>query len=191
MKMTYDSGRWGRQDLEQVAAIIYHPIGNLWLPHSVFTVAADAPLDPKHACCSVYDFNYCRRDDTVYFHNSGGGGGVYLGQISNAKKQPRCCIWYDATLVDPTDSSIKQRHLARHTIEQWGYDIVAAPLTLDFHSGEQNPFIYGVEGDVEYCTKCDDHFTTDEPCEHIWWCEKCSNWSTPQDRCNHRKSRNY
>lgn len=186
--MTYNHG-YGRPD-EIVAGIIYHREGSLLLPHSVFTVSGEPEGgNPRKAwMAGIYDFNYCRRDGTVYYHLSGGGGTFYLNRYCEPQPPP-ACLWYDSKLVAPTNDRIHKRYPSAATIRKWGYEIVSAPLTVDFVNGEQNPFNNAVHGEVEYCTKCHDHIPEDSLCEHIWWCEKCSVHSTPQDRCKHRRER--
>lgn len=172
---------------ERVVAIIYHHDGkdNRLLPFNVFTVDHENPPD-NGWIAGLYDFDWCQRDETLYYHYSGGGGRFYIGAICEPNKPPRCAVWWDSKIVFPTNGgSLSNRKLSNQTVQRFGYDTLDAPLPID---GEVNPFENSCMDSVEYCSKCNDHLPTENPCSHIWWCEKCADYSKPGERCKHRRN---
>lgn len=179
--MTYDNGR----DMERVVAIEYHPSGprNALVPHSVFTTDHASPS--KY--CDSYDFDWCRRDKTIYYHLSGSGS-FYMHPIgSGFRKPPRAAVWWDSSIiVGPTNGgNSSKRTIGANTLRRWGYDVLPEPAVLP--GGIINPFDDAVMDDTEYCSRCKDKLPTERLCSHVWYCEKCGCYSSPGERCKHRR----
>ena len=178
---------------ETVAAIVYHTVDGKMIPHSVFTAEwvdrskLGKGYPPSGYFVHVYDFDWCKRNEQLYQHNSGSGGNFYLGRMAFPKSTPRCAVWWDPHLVQPHNDRSPASEIGVAHIRRIGYDILDKPLVL--FDGSQNPFDHALESEVEYCSKCDDHLPTDDLCEHIWWCEKCGEYSIPGSRCKHRRTR--
>lgn len=95
---------------ERVVAVVYYPLKGKFIPFSVFTVLAEEP-NPDWIY-GLYDFDWCRRDQALYFHLSGSGGSFYLNQLAEPQKKPRSVVWWDRTLVAPTDDTIRSHKLS-------------------------------------------------------------------------------
>jgi hypothetical protein len=185
---------------ETVSAIVYRTLGpdGMLLPTDVFTsVWVDRSklgkgYPPSSFYVRTYDFNWCKRFQSLYQHNSGAGGDrFYIHRIAEPNKPPRCALWWDHRFGGPTNgASMVKRILTANTIGHWGYNILDEPLRL--FGGSANPFDHAIEieGAMEFCAKCDDDLPPESLCEHIWWCEKCETYSTPQARCSHRRPKN-
>lgn len=177
----------GYNKLERIVAIEYHPVGpnRALLPHSVFTMDNDQPSKAGWIA-SLYDFDWCERDQSLYYHCSGGGGRFYLHRLSKPTARPRCAVWWDASLVAPTNGAIcSQRKLSHSTVRRMGYDILTEPVPL--LGGSANPFLEASQDSTEFCIKCHDYLPTENLCQHVWWCERCGGYSVPQSRCEHRR----
>ena len=174
-----------------IAAIIYHPCGKAgtMLPHSVFTLL-QRPVSPTDYYSHEWDFDWCETYGSLYFHESGmGPEGIYLNALAEPKTPPSCAIW-TSPLVRVTSGRIPRRFIGEATMRRYGYAVLSEPLLLKADGLEgTNPFELGGEAETEFCARCADHLPSDSLCAHIWWCEKCGTFSTPQDRCKHRRSR--
>lgn len=180
-----------RGTVEQIAAIVYHPEGpkNVLLPFSVFTVQwidrskLGHGYPPSSFSRSEYDFDWCKRDASLYYHYTGGGGeNFYLNQMAFPKRKPLCAVWWDKSIVTPI-SDCSSRKLSLNGVKRRGFEILDAPLNV-LESGA-NPFNNAIEDEVEWCSVCKDHLPTEELCRHIFWCDKCGDYSKPGERCKH------
>jgi hypothetical protein len=116
------------------------------MPFSVFTVSEKQPRDGWIA--GLYDFDWCERDQSLYYHCSGGGGSFYVNRICEPRKSPRCAAWFDSALVLPTNGgSLSKRPLSLKTLDRFGYDLLKSPLAI---LGDTNPFSEAYEDSVEY-----------------------------------------
>jgi hypothetical protein len=184
----------GRDEI--VTAIIYrqrNKKGDL-LPMDVFTSTwvdrskLGPGYPPSSFSTSVYDFDWCERDQTLYQHKSGGGGeNFYIHPSGEPAKPPRCAVWWNREIVKPTNGRIRTSFLGERYLRRIGYDVLTEPLPV--LGGSENPFSDACDGDVEYCSRCNDHLPTDNLCDHIWYCEKCGVYSTPSERCKHRPAK--
>lgn len=172
---------------EQVVAIEYHATQykaygrkKTLIPFSVFTIGKDHPGRNKG-----YDFEWCRRDQSLYFNQTSSGISFYLSPLSEPEISPRVAVWWDRNATFPTDSGNEKKRLSDKTVWKWGYEILNEPVMIGEHF---NPFAEACHGDTEYCSRCNDHLPTDSPCTHIWFCDKCGCFSSPQDRCGHKRS---
>jgi hypothetical protein len=160
---------------------------------------------PTHVPLSVsslgnqYDFEWCRRNGSSYYHLSGAGYRVGYGHFTLAeycKKRPRHLIWYDPTFISPAIySHIKRRSRGvrskvRQRMNRLGYFRIKQPLIL-FGGETANPFewLESQQGECEYCRVCKDWLPVDywgeSVCEHIDWCEEHAMWCGPgaDDSC--------
>jgi hypothetical protein len=104
-----------------------------------------------------WDFEYCRRDDRIYYNMCGVGNEIYVEGITNP-------IWLDRGIKLDVQNRLKRlpRRYALKTL-----------------------FDDCQDSDCEYCGVCKDWLPTDCLCDHIWWCEECGWWSSPDERCEH------
>jgi hypothetical protein len=163
-----------------IVLIEYHRHGTFWMPHQVFV--SHAPKHPNY--CDVFDFEYCNRDGDLLYHESGSGGGAYINGWPGSKRVHAKLWWNHEAGVELTtgggDKVTDFRAL--------GFEYLTHPIKLG--TTEANPFTYGLEGEVLYCTKCKDHLPDDHLCEHIFWCDRCEEWGGAygnKERCKHRK----
>lgn len=184
--LTYNHG-YSRGE-ERIVAIEYRrerlpSKEEIIVPFQVFTTDHQ---NPSAWICGHYDFDWCRRDECLYYHLSGSGGRFYIHPLARPAKPPLVPLWWDSSLVHPTNGgNSSNRKLSDATVTRFGYKIVPEPLPL--FSVSANPFNDAHHASVEYCTRCGDHLQDDGLCEHIWWCEKCGVYSAPQDRCGHKE----
>ena len=184
--LLFTNGYRNSDEPERIVAIEYHPEGpkNALLPFSVFTVNH---AKPSAWISGIYDFDWCKRDEMLYYHCSGCGGRFPMHPLSKPSATPRYAVWWDASLVAPTNGgNCSSRKLSADTIRKWGYDVLESPLPI--LGGGVNPFEENACMDsVEYCANCKDYLPTESLCSHIWWCEKCADYSKPGERCKHRR----
>lgn len=114
-----------------------------------------------------YDVDYSKENDSWYYHLSGMSPNVqYTGEQFWANKD------FNGWHFVGCKNLNEENRLSN--------------LSDDFIEIYENL----VQSAVIWCSKCRDCFPTDEtdnPCLHIWWCEKCGLWSSPGDRCRHRR----
>lgn len=115
-----------------------------------------------------FDFDYCKRDDQIYYHRSG------LGPPRTRIEAPQFAfpeasiesitIWVreGAVLVDEQGEPVVD-HAAR------GYKL------LQEFPGDPFDRDDVIECETVYCKTCDDRLPDDRdsPCEHIWYCDVC------------------
>lgn len=169
-------------DRRPIGLIEYEQHGKLWMPHSVFV--SHAPDHPLY--CSTFDFNWSKTTGGLYYHESGSGGGPYINGWPGAKRT-HAKLWWDQVAA-PKLKTGGGEEVGAADLAGLGFDLVADPIDLGDH--ETNPFLYGIEGDVIYCTKCRDHLPESDVCEHVFWCEKCQEWGGAEgnkEHCRHRK----
>jgi hypothetical protein len=138
---------------------------------------------PRGFCPQGFDFEYCRRNDTIYQHNSGGGGTVRVVLHEIVEKHPPCEIWIAAGI--PLFRHAKRKPfneipLKDGDLERLGYKRLRKPRLLRGWRDEasRNPFDVSEEGETVYCRRCEDHLP-DEPgsvCKHLYWCDDCGDW---------------
>jgi len=113
-------------------------------PHSV--------LVDSDGCCEIYDVDYCKRDDTLYYHMSGCGP-AYI------EAAPGMRVWVAE---------------GNHVAIPAGCEMIAS-VDAKWLDPEMD---WGIDCDTEYCEACDDWLPTDtdEPCPHIRWDEETGTW---------------
>lgn len=159
-----------------------------------FTVLQDVEWPDGRVTRSTreeYDVVWSRRDGYL-FHNSGCGGGPLVEVMGHyhvsgdaAVIRERAATWCSARDRPPwlgkRTQKIRRRNATRRLRQlplcidgmQPGWDI------LDWL--ENN----AIQEDAVYCAECDDWLSgeSNEPCDHVWWCDKSGWWSTPSERC--------
>lgn len=154
-------------------------------PFGVITLKAWKYRDGSTGLCPQYfDFNWCKTDQSLYWHNSGGGGssleGVHLGRFLDPI--PRQLFWAAPELRLTTSvadgDGFKNVEMSEADIYEMGYQRIKRPLLLDLphHNKSRNPFdVSGGDTETVYCEKCDDHFPSEDnsPCDHLEWCDLC------------------
>jgi hypothetical protein len=125
-------------------------------PHSVFTTEGG------------YDFSWCKRDNEVLFHDSGGGIGrnnrFELCQPNGLTFWVADCIdvrikdaWDDVARKYTVDIPATEEELAKRGMTR--VPVLGADLFDDAHECTRG---------IAYCSICDDHFDEDATCVHVW-----------------------
>lgn len=133
---------------------------------------------------SDYDFDWCKTHQTLYQHNSGGGGGraeAYVNEFCEPNPPPGK-LWVACGTPIVRNSIRARKHLDARALLKMGYILIDEPLTLILpgYAPTTNPFECSEESETVYCQKCDDHLPRpdgDEVCKHIKWCEDCGWWA--------------
>jgi hypothetical protein len=141
---------------------------------------------PTGTCSASWDFEWCKRDGQLYYEKAGGGGD--LGRIvlyGLSPSSPPAQIWAaddaafyrtEGRLVDNSYREIRIRSEA--VLRRLGYVRIARPLLFSggYKGRSRNPFNVGEElcdDRLAYCRVCEDHARTQDPCEHLEWCDLC------------------
>lgn len=107
----------------------------------------------------VWDFDYCRRDQTLYYDMSGGwddGAGPW-------SVEPGAQYWLAAGCSLQVKGGVRVPALPPPY----------APETLwDAATGD----------DTVCCETCDDWLPYGSPCAHLWWCDRHNCWG-PECEC--------
>ena len=125
---------------------------------------------------SGYDVDWCESTQEYVYHCSSGGtrlpmdiSGIYWS------RNPEDVREVPSRLVGKAS---RKRNKTRRLTE--------LPVEFQGDGDLFNWLEYNCrESDIEYCSICKSYMATadtDEPCEHIWWCEKHATWSTPPER---------
>lgn len=125
-----------------------------------------------------FDFEYCKRDHTLSYLDTGGGlheNRHFVSRYTNPVP-PYTQIWTapGVQLVDWADGRCKQIvPVDEADLLARGYQRLAEPLLLcEAHSHEQtrNPFeaADAADGHHEYCSICDDMLPDDNLCAHLY-----------------------
>jgi hypothetical protein len=160
-------------------------------PHSVVTLhhwdhrgkpwfnpARDTPTG---TCPHYWDFDWCKRDRTAYYHNSGIGGdnAIQVHRFCNPSPPPgELWVADGITLVRHNERAIR----SDSALLKMGYRRLKRPRLLTTPRGEKtrNPFDAGEPTDTTiYCRVCRDRLPEDgwgPPCDHLEWCDECSAW---------------
>lgn len=114
---------------------------------------------------STFDANWCKRDETLYVEDVGGGPFKYEVELARfIVTEPKRKIWL-APLMRPTYEGQPA------DLEALGYKLIQRRLVDPFKEAEEGPTIW--------CSICGDNLPCrdDEVCDHIWYCET-SYWFT-------------
>jgi hypothetical protein len=129
-------------------------------PRRPFTIVTDE---------GEYVVEWCKRDETLYYHEGGSGG------LDTEFKPDKGDVFWAApdAIVRAEEGATRLKRTkwkARFegaVNDGWGADGIS-------------------EGETIYCEACDDFLPTedtDNPCDHIWWCDDAVDWSSPDERC--------
>jgi hypothetical protein len=134
---------------------------------------------PTGTCPQHYDFNFSKRDASLYWHNSGGGGGLkYIALKFSEPSPPPGEIWIaDDVPVFKYGKRLKEIAIDDAELLKLGYRRLKNPRLLSDSYSEvksRNPFDASTEGRCIYCDYCRDHLLEDSLCEHIDWCGECA-----------------
>lgn len=135
----------------------YHEIDGQWRPFSIATTDGQ------------YDVEWCKRDQCLYAHDSGGGGRFHASSFVGA---PGICakVWVRKDIeivheVKIADDKWESQPLPREDLATMGYELLAKPLTDD-------PFGECEEEETQHCKICDDRLPCEEDshtCNHLYW----------------------
>lgn len=149
-------------DYGKVVCIEQIKEGRSWRTRRVMT-SIERTLDEFERTLEDYDFDWCKRDQTTFFEQSGRGPdnkGIYLHRLISPKGR----IWlapgyfcYDGGKSHSQDRiSPDEIHLV------FGYAV------LSKYPG--NPFVDAVEQTSHHCSICEDFLPVEDLCDHVWWC---------------------
>jgi hypothetical protein len=129
-------------------------------PFEVVTASNDGK------CRTYYDVEWCRRDQCLYIHESGGSTSPIA-----VRKGTDFWACADAPIKIEDGATRRKRSKFRKKLQ--------TAIAGDWVAG-----ISG--GECTYCPVCEDYLPTEDtyhPCAHIWWCDDAGWWSTPGERC--------
>lgn len=146
-----------------------------------------------------YDFEWCERDQALYFELIGGGplNGYSVARFAEPQP-PKAKLWL-APDISVQDAGRDEKTISNAELLAMGYEIINEPLLLDSGWGRPstNPFDHAESGGCLYCRECDDWLPEDEMCQHLDWCDECGMWvygadgtyndGTPESKCNHSR----
>lgn len=157
-------------------------------PHSVITA------------WDCWDVDWCKRDQMMYFHLSGGKCQLNWTEHSGGFCHDRGCTEYRKSTVDgqvvefhgKVDIDLKYSReivwVNRHFVNvanDAGKTILDSPI--DLGDGVVNPFLhndFGGDTPTVYCSTCDDNLPDDDLCDHLDWCEEhCTYKGSTPDGC--------
>lgn len=153
-----------------------------------FVVVTTASPDLSLPCrAEWWDFEYCKRDNRLYFDAVGSGGDArfyYVGGEALPCRAPTK-LWLAEGVV-PHDSRDDDNKIALSADELLarGYVLIGEPieLNLGWDGPTPNPFDHGHEDDCCYCKTCDDWLPEESMCSHLAWCDDCGDWYYVDDR---------
>lgn len=145
---------------------------------------------PSGTSCCDFDFNYSKKYDTIYWHNSGGGGKKSqhaVGRLIGVNGKIWVALDVELTKYVQSGDSWVHGKITPVEIAEYGYTVLDEPINKsleNYRGGESsiNPFALA-EGDTEcvYCPRCESYLPDDYNimsglCEHAQWCDDCSSW---------------
>ena len=138
-----------------------------------------------------YDFDWCKSNEQLYYHCSGGGGSakeIVLSHFSDPSP-PLQKIWAaeGVGFVELVDKDGEWVNVAidAERVRAMGYEVIDKPLNITPFLSEYdqknkdaifNPFDAACESETEYCSICDDRFPDDSTCRHLFWSDD-GGWS--------------
>lgn len=185
----------GENVTEEVRAIEYHD----GKPFAVMTceIRDDVARTGRHAAdrylstAQQYDFEWCRTNRQLYYHQSGSGGSAnefHVGPFCKPSPPP-AKLWLapGVRAYEYTGKRLAtgRRFVSTDRLLRMGYELIQEPLDLRRltreRKGTLNPFDVA-EGDTEchYCKFCNDYMPNngwgDWLCDHVRWCDECGWW---------------
>ena len=170
---------------DPILAVEYTKENGLWRPFSVTS---------SH---TVWDVDYCRRDDCLYSHQSGGGlfmGGRwhldeesqtanFVGPVAHKVRRGRwgrsqCgirlwlhskvrIVWENPRPGFRNRGRGKRVKNARRKLSARNVRLIDRPI--GGHPLEE----CGGDESTEWCSICDDRLPDTLLCEHLYWCDEC------------------
>lgn len=151
---------------------------------------------PNGTCACQWDFDWCKGEESLYFHNSGEGGEIaYHVSRFVHPVPPKAKLWVadGVAIVTSTDDGKASRAVnGPSELLQMGYQLIDRPIRLpavDYMACPTkttlNPFYAGWEGETIWCARCQSIHPsedTNNPCEHIAWCDECATWIYSEER---------
>lgn len=137
----------------------------------------------------VYDVDWSRRYGYIYHHSGSGGinpvrvDSIYFA-CGEVKVEETPCMLLERS---KTTRRWKSREIrARNKTRR----LAALPKSFRLENGGDLMDwleVHGIDRGSVYCSECRDCMPDDELCKHCWWCEKIGWFSTPSDRCGHKR----
>lgn len=141
-------------------------------PHEVIARTRHRGHDGKpYHVIEYYDFDWCKRDECLYYHESGSGGDAEFTLYP-------CTAPYQVWAAPGVSLIRKDKMDGYHPAT-----ILDEPL---FGWPNDRLFDMAEESETEHCPTCGDDLPsedTDELCDHVWWCDSAGWWSKPGERC--------
>lgn len=139
-------------------------------PFSIFT---------REGGVSLWDADWCKRDETLYVHESGVGGSVYFNALSEGARNKAWVAPGEriTTTRETSPGKWATVEITREEVATLGFDL------LDELPGD--PFDGAEESDTVWCDVCEDHLpteNTDSPCDHTTWCDLSGWWVSIKDQ---------
>lgn len=183
-------------ETHRIFLAVYHrkPDGT-WEPWAAYTLRTeekreweDEPRINEHFHYQEWAFEYSKAAQVTLYYNPGGGGGI--PRLSDLIRGAECGVYIDTDAFiglragDGWPEESKQK-IGGILIEYADRNPLPGVTYFDEPPGLNggtvtNPFDNGEgyecnEGRTIYCSICKDHLNddTDNPCEHIQWCERC------------------
>lgn len=158
------------------AVVVYAMDDGAWRPEQVFTRRWIRFADDSEGWSyTLFDGDWCRRDQTLHLYNAGGGP-PYVGR--GAEPGIHWRIWLapgesvrdsGVTIERPSGAPLAwdPPGLSVETLREFGYEITAE------HPGDI--FADASDERTYYCETCDDHLPADDStaCEHYVSCHAC------------------
>ncbi len=154
---------------------------------------------PNGVTAGHWDFDWCKRDQSLHFHQSGFGGEVRYHVARFCQPvPPKAQLWVAdgipiVTHVTRKDGTWGERPVGDAELLRRGYERIATPRRLPLVNcypyrkakTTPNPFEAGWEGETIWCDRCGDHLPCEDtyrPCDHIEWCDECAMWFYADDQ---------
>lgn len=132
---------------------------------------------PTGICPTHWDFEFCRADACVYYHESGSGGETRFYVSPFCEPSPPPGELWVADGIPIVESRKRGGKFIEVAVSDarllaMGYRRLRLPRLIE---GSRNPFDHAVEGRTVYCRECDDyrHDVDNHPCGHLEWCDDC------------------
>lgn len=129
-------------------------------------------MEPEGAyLAETWDVEWCKRDERMYAHQSGGGGTAVYEVMSRDPKHSRKVYvrpGLPCGVHEQVDGAWVTTPISREELTALGYEFVSTEPEDPFDGAREYP-----SEDVRClsCHLCDDWIPADSLCEHLEWCE--------------------
>lgn len=132
---------------------------------------------PTGTCPQYFSIFWSKRFESLYWHNTGGGGDLTIPFSPFVNPLPLSPFWAAPGIVlTKYSKACEQIPVSEDELRVMGYERIAKPIILEGLDGKDtvNPF-EAADGDQDcvYCPTCKDDMPDDSLCEHLDWCEQC------------------